>query len=157
MAKKEGVIFTPSFCVENDLKNFVRKPLHIILGSAVLDLRFIHQEQTKAMEKTIYPANFYKDKEHGYRVEFPDLPGCLTDGETPEEAFLMVGDALDCRFDIPQDRPQPTPITEIKAEEGAGIQMVQPAPYLSEGAKISLKEKTRQKPNKRFRRALFIL
>ncbi len=91
------------------------------------------------MEKIlIYPAIFHQDKEsgHGYWVEFPDLPGCLTDGETLEEAFLMAGDALDCWFDDPaQDHPKPTPITEIKVEEGAVVQMVQPAPYLSESAK----------------------
>lgn len=88
------------------------------------------------MEKIIYPAIFHKDEEHGYWVEFPDLPGCLTEGESFEEAFLMAGDALDCWFDDPaQNRPKPTPITEIKAEKGAVIQMVQPAPYVSEGAK----------------------
>lgn len=91
------------------------------------------------MEKIlIYPAIFHQDKEtgHGYWVEFPDLPGCVTEGETLEEAFLMAGDALDCWFsDTEQDRPKSTPITEIKAEEGDVVQMVQPAPYLSEGAK----------------------
>ena len=88
------------------------------------------------MEKIIYPAIFHKDEGHGYLVEFPDLPGCVTEGETLEEAFLMAGDALDCWFDDPaQDHPKPTPITEIKAEKGAVVQMVQPAPYLSEDAK----------------------
>ena len=48
----------------------------------------------------------------------------------------MAGDALDCWFNDPsQERPKPTPITDVKAEEGAVVQMVQPAPYLSEGAK----------------------
>lgn len=91
------------------------------------------------MEKIlIYPAIFHRDKEagHGYLVEFPDLPGCVTEGETLEEAFLMAGDALDCWFsDSEQNHPKPTPITEIKAEEGAVVQMVRSAPYLSEGAK----------------------
>lgn len=87
------------------------------------------------MKKIIYPAIFHKDG-NGYWVEFPDLDGCLTQGETLEEAFLMAGDVLDCWFDdSAQDRPKPTPIAEIKAEEGAVVQMVQPAPYLSEGAK----------------------
>ena len=30
------------------------------------------------MEKIIYPAIFHKDEGHGYWVEFPDLPGCVT-------------------------------------------------------------------------------
>ncbi len=91
------------------------------------------------MEKIIiYPAVFHQAKEtgHGYWVEFPDLPGCVTEGETLEEAFLMAGDALDCWFaDTTTDRPKPTPIMEIKTEEAAIVQMVQPAPYLSDGAK----------------------
>ena len=88
------------------------------------------------MEKIIYPAIFHKDEARGYWVEFPDLPGCLTEGATLEEAFLMAGDALDCWFDDPeQARPAPTPMEEVKAEDGAVVQMVQPAPYLSEDAK----------------------
>lgn len=53
------------------------------------------------MEKIIYPAIFHKEKDGRYRVEFPDLPGCLTDGDTVEEAFFMAGDALDCWFADP--------------------------------------------------------
>lgn len=98
------------------------------------------------MEKIIYPAIFHKDEEGGYWVEFPDLPGCLTEGETLEEAFLMAGDALDCWFGDPaQARPKPTPITEIKAEDGAVVQMVQPAPYVSEGAKQFMIEEAIEK------------
>lgn len=98
------------------------------------------------MEKIIYPAIFHKDEEHGYWVEFPDLPGCLTNGETLEEAFLMAGDALDCWFDDSmQDRPKPTSMIDIQAEEGAIIQMVQPAPYLSEGAKRFIIEEAIEK------------
>lgn len=98
------------------------------------------------MEKIIYPAIFHKDEKRGYWVEFPDLHGCLTEGETLEEAFLMAGDALDCWFDEPtQDRPKPTPIAEIKAEEGAVVQLVQPTPYVSEGAKRYLIEEAIEK------------
>ncbi len=30
----------------------------------------------------------------GYLVEFPDYPGCMADGETPEEALVEGRDAL---------------------------------------------------------------
>jgi antitoxin HicB len=30
----------------------------------------------------------------GYLVEFPDYPGCIADGETPEEAIREARDAL---------------------------------------------------------------
>ena len=31
----------------------------------------------------------------GYLIEFPDLPGCMSDGETPEEAISMGKDAIE--------------------------------------------------------------
>ena len=30
----------------------------------------------------------------GYLIEFPDIPGCMSDGETPEEAIVSGRDAL---------------------------------------------------------------
>jgi antitoxin HicB len=35
-----------------------------------------------------------EDDRGGYLVEFPDLPGCLSDGETIEEAIANGADAL---------------------------------------------------------------
>ena len=45
--------------------------------------------------KLIYPAVFYpfSDGSGGYLVEFPDLPGCVTEGKNLEEAFEMATDA----------------------------------------------------------------
>ena len=42
--------------------------------------------------KIIYPAVFYpfSDGSGGYTVEFPDLPGCITEGRNLEEAFEMA-------------------------------------------------------------------
>ena len=42
--------------------------------------------------KLIYPAVFDKD-EYGFTVEFPNLPGCVTQGDTLEEAMEMAVDA----------------------------------------------------------------
>lgn len=45
--------------------------------------------------KLIYPAVFYpfSDNSGGYTIEFPDLPGCVTEGRNLEEAFEMATDA----------------------------------------------------------------
>jgi len=43
--------------------------------------------------KLIYPACFYPCEEGGYTVIFPDLPGCVTEGDTLTEAMDMAVDA----------------------------------------------------------------
>lgn len=45
--------------------------------------------------KLIYPAVFYpfSDGSGGYVVEFPDLPGCVTEGKNLEDAFENATDA----------------------------------------------------------------
>ena len=43
--------------------------------------------------KLIYPACFYPCEEGGYTVIFPDLPGCVTEGDTLVGAVEMAIDA----------------------------------------------------------------
>lgn len=44
--------------------------------------------------KLVYPAIFYTDEvSEGYTVEVPDLPGCVTKGNTLEEAVENFLDA----------------------------------------------------------------
>ena len=37
-----------------------------------------------------------KEDGGGYLIEFPDLPGCMSDGETIEEAIANGQDAVSC-------------------------------------------------------------
>lgn len=46
------------------------------------------------MKKLIYPAVFHPEDVGGYSVDFPDLLGCVTEGDTLEEAIRMAEDAL---------------------------------------------------------------
>ena len=46
------------------------------------------------MSKYIYPAVFQEQNEGGYTVIFPDIPGCITQGETINESIEMAEDAL---------------------------------------------------------------
>ncbi|MFH2070687.1 MAG: type II toxin-antitoxin system HicB family antitoxin [Elusimicrobiota bacterium] len=50
------------------------------------------------MKKKIlkFTVVFEKDKEGGYIVSVPALPGCMTQGETFEEAETMIKDAIKC-------------------------------------------------------------
>lgn len=43
--------------------------------------------------KLVYPACFYKEDDDGYSVNFPDLKGCCTQGDTLEKALEMAEDA----------------------------------------------------------------
>ena len=46
------------------------------------------------MEKIIYPAVFHREEVGGYSVDFPDLLGCVTEGDTLADAIRMAEDAL---------------------------------------------------------------
>ena len=41
-----------------------------------------------------YPAKFEKAAEGGYVVEFIDIPSCVTEGDTLEEAKTMAKEAI---------------------------------------------------------------
>ena len=47
----------------------------------------------------------------GFLATFPDLPGCMADGETPEEAVTDACDTFECWMDahIADGRPVPMP------------------------------------------------
>ncbi|HIR22626.1 MAG TPA: type II toxin-antitoxin system HicB family antitoxin [Candidatus Scatosoma pullicola] len=86
------------------------------------------------MENIIYPAIFHK-QEGGYWVEFPDLPGCLTEGETLEEAYTMAGDALFVWFsDESQKKPQPSAPSEIRTSGEDFVSLVKAEPHESDEA-----------------------
>ncbi len=60
-----------------------------------------------------YPLNIIADPDGGYVAIFPDLPGCMTQGETLEETIEMANDArmgwLECEYDTdPNDIPLPS-------------------------------------------------
>jgi len=48
------------------------------------------------MAKYIFPVVFEPGEpdEVGYTVTFPDLPGCITEGDTLKETLYMAKDAL---------------------------------------------------------------
>lgn len=82
------------------------------------------------MMKMIYPAVFYpfSDESGGYVVEFPDLPGCVTEGKNLEEAFEMAADAasgwiLD-ELEEGNTVPEASRYKDVKARDGGQINMV---------------------------------
>jgi antitoxin HicB len=64
--------------------------------------------------KQRYPITFYPEAEGGYSVEIKDLPGCLSQGETLEEALVMIEDAKLAWIGVNLElgRPIPPPSTD---------------------------------------------
>ena len=48
--------------------------------------------------------------EHNYSAYLPDVPGCVTTGDTPEETLRNMREALELHFqDVPEEEvPEPT-------------------------------------------------
>jgi len=40
-----------------------------------------------------YPISIYPEEEDGYTALIPDLPGCITQGETLEEGIINIEEA----------------------------------------------------------------
>jgi antitoxin HicB len=55
----------------------------------------------------------------GFLATVPDLPGCMSDGETPEEAILNVQDAIVGWIETAREmgRPIPRPSSRVAAAE----------------------------------------
>lgn len=72
--------------------------------------------------KFIYPALF-RVEDGAYWVEFPDLTGCQTYGESLSETVMNAKEALEgYTISIMENKeklPEPSDITSIKCENGA--------------------------------------
>lgn len=63
-----------------------------------------------------------EDEGGGYLIEYPDLPGCMSDGETPEEAIKMGGEAVAAWIATAkaEKRPMPKPGSALAVSEYSG-------------------------------------
>lgn len=70
--------------------------------------------------KLVYPACFCLEEDGGYSVEVPDLKGCITQGDTLEEALQMAEDAalgwLLTSVEDGDELPSPSNIQDIKLD-----------------------------------------
>lgn len=83
------------------------------------------------MSKYIYPAVFSpgEPEEGGYTVTFPDLPGCITEGDTIEEALHMAKDALGGHLYLMEEDkdniPQSSKPDSVQLEAGEFVSLIQ--------------------------------
>ncbi len=73
------------------------------------------------MKKVYYPALVDKDDESDFGVSFPDFPGCVSAGETLEEALLGAQEALSGHIALMiadgDVLPKPAPLEAVAAEK----------------------------------------
>jgi antitoxin HicB len=73
----------------------------------------------------IFPAIFHKDDEQ-YWVEFPDIPGCFSQGETIEEAYKMAKAALALALDGEDNKnAKPSNIENIAVSGNDKVMLVE--------------------------------
>jgi|SRR5690625_2620856 len=81
-----------------------------------------------------YIALIHKESDSDFGVSFPDLPGCITAGETLDEAYRMAAEALALHLQAMADdgeaSPEPSSLEEIMADPDnrGGVAVVVPAP-----------------------------
>lgn len=80
--------------------------------------------------KLVYPAILYpfSDGSEGYVVEVPDLPGCVTEGESLAEAIIMGTDAasgwiLD-EWENGHDVPAPSDPADIEKKKSGIVSLL---------------------------------
>ncbi|MCI6794918.1 MAG: type II toxin-antitoxin system HicB family antitoxin [Lachnospiraceae bacterium] len=79
--------------------------------------------------KLVYPAIFTPfDDETGYTVEFPDLPGCVTEGDSLSNAIYMATDAASgwvlTELEDGNKAPKESDIESVKAPKGSFVSLV---------------------------------
>ena len=80
-------------------------------------------------DRYLFPAIFEPGDTAGYTVTFPDLPGCITEGDTLEEAFAMAKEALELHvYGMEADHdsiPDPSRLTPATVPPQATVAVVE--------------------------------
>lgn len=81
------------------------------------------------MAEYVYPALFHLNENDGsYTITFPDLPGCISEGKSLENALYMAEDALrvwlQYALDEKEDISAPSALQQITAEPGEFVNLV---------------------------------
>ena len=77
------------------------------------------------MNRLFYPAVFHKAEEGGFWVSFPDLPECMTQGDSMDEAYEMAVDALGLSLSSMEDEgaafPKASELETVDPEDGVSL------------------------------------
>ncbi len=86
------------------------------------------------MKTYLYPAYFRRVASGGYSVDFPDLPGCVSAGDSLEETLSMAREALSLHlYGMAEDGdaiPAPTEPAELPVEPDTFVAPVEGRPEM---------------------------
>ncbi len=82
-------------------------------------------KKTNTPEYPFIIRHLTKNDGGGYLIEFPDLPGCLSDGETVDEAIHNGRDAIHCWLHAAQESGRSIPKPgDFELQSGKWVQRV---------------------------------
>ena len=80
------------------------------------------------MAEYVYPALFHKNDDNSYTITYPDLPGCISEGKSLENALYMAESALTQWMEYLSDSKQPipdsTPMQEVAVESVEFVNLI---------------------------------
>jgi predicted RNase H-like HicB family nuclease len=89
------------------------------------------------VKKIYYPALIDKDRDSDFGVSFPDFPGCISAGETLEEAVLGAQEALAGHVALMiadgDALPKATPLEDLSQEKEASTVAITLIPVVLPG------------------------
>ena len=94
----------------------------------------------------VYPVVIHKDKRSAYGVSVPDLPGCISAGDTLDEALAMIREAIELHLEgmIEDGQAIPRPKSlEIHRKRHAGaaafaLVQIDPANLRTKAVRINI-------------------
>lgn len=80
------------------------------------------------MAQYIYPAVFHENDDGSYTITYPDLPGCVSEGKSLENALYMAEAALAQWLEYLTESKEPAPMAsraqDIHAERNEFVNLV---------------------------------
>lgn len=81
------------------------------------------------MAEFVYPAIFHLNEDDGtYTITYPDLPGCISEGKSLENALYMAEDALSTWLEYALDEneavPSASPLQAVTPGRGEFVNLV---------------------------------
>lgn len=70
--------------------------------------------ESQVQQRTVI---LYPDEDNYWVVEVPSLPGCISQGETKEEALINIQEAISLYLEVLEERWQIIPQTNLSIDQ----------------------------------------